>query len=74
MSSYRKSLYPLVTLVGLGYFLLFATVQLVADWLGGTIPFFDYYHLPFIILFLVSILLVKTRRMETRKRMMKGTW
>jgi hypothetical protein len=51
----------LVTIVGLGYFVLFATVQLVADWLGGTIPFFDYYHLPFIILFLVSILLVLTR-------------
>ncbi len=61
MSSYRKSLYPLVTIVGLGYFVLFATVQLVADWLGGTIPFFDYYHVPFIILFLVSILLVLTR-------------
>jgi plastocyanin len=51
----------LVTIVGLGYFVLFATAQLVADWLGGAIPFFDYYHLPFIILFLVSILLVLTR-------------
>jgi hypothetical protein len=51
----------LVTIIGLGYFVLFATVQLVADWLGGTIPFFDYYHVPFIILFLVSILLVLTK-------------
>jgi hypothetical protein len=51
----------LVTIVGLGYFVLFATAQLVADWLGGAIPFFDYYHLSFIILFLASILLVLTR-------------
>ena len=60
MSSYRKSLYSVITIIGLGYFVAFATVQFVADWLGGTIPFFDYYHVPFIILFLLSILLVWT--------------
>ena len=60
-SSSRKSLFSLITIIGLGYFVVFATVQLVADWLGGTIPFFDFYHIPFIILFLFSILLVWTR-------------
>jgi len=50
----------LITIVGLGYFVIFATTQFVADWIGGTIPFFDYYHVPFIILFLLSILLVWT--------------
>ena len=60
-SSSRKSLYSLITIIGLGYFVVFATVQFVADWLGGTIPFFDFYHVPFIILFLLSILLVWTR-------------
>jgi hypothetical protein len=61
LTSHRKSLYSVVTIIGLGYFVVFATVQFLADWLGGTIPFFDYYHVPFIILFLVSILLVWTR-------------
>jgi plastocyanin len=61
LTSHRKSLYSVVTIIGLGYFVVSATVQLLADWLGGTIPFFDYYHVPFIILFLVSILLVWTR-------------
>ena len=42
MSSSRKSLYSMITIIGLGYFVVFATVQLLADWLGGTIPFFDY--------------------------------
>jgi len=60
-SSHRKSLYSLITIVGLGYFVIFATTQFVADWIGGTIPFFDYYHVPFIILFLLSILLVWTK-------------
>jgi hypothetical protein len=61
LSSHRKSLYSIITIIGLGYFALFATAQFVADWLGGTIPFFDYYHVPFIILFLLSIFLVWTR-------------
>jgi plastocyanin len=61
LSSSRKSVYSLITIIGLGYFVVFATVQFVTDWLGGTIPFFDYYHVPFIILFLGSILLVWTR-------------
>jgi plastocyanin len=61
LTSYRKSLYSVVTIIGLGYFVVFATVQFLTDWFGGTIPFFDYYHVPFIILFLVSILLVWTR-------------
>lgn len=33
----------------------------MADWLGGTIPFFDFYHIPFVILFIISILLCWTR-------------
>ncbi|HZY94265.1 MAG TPA: hypothetical protein VFE98_05300 [Candidatus Bathyarchaeia archaeon] len=53
MSSSRKSLYSIITIIGLGYFIVFATAQFIADWLSGTIPFFDYYHVPFIILFLV---------------------
>ena len=58
LSPFRKSVYSLITIIGLGYFVLFATIQFVADWLGGTTPFFDIYHVPFIILFIVSILLV----------------
>jgi plastocyanin len=61
LSSSRKSVYSLITIIGLGYFVAFATVQIVADWLSGTIPFFDFYHVPFIILFTVSILLVWAR-------------
>ena len=58
MSSSRKSLYSLITIIGLGYFVVFATAQFMADWLSGTIPFFNYYHVPFILFFVVSILLV----------------
>ena len=61
LSSSRKPLYSIITIIGLGYFVIFATAQFIADWLSGTIPFFDYYHIPFIMLFLVSILLVWTR-------------
>src|SRR5438128_10291935 len=61
LSSHRKSFYTVITIIGLGYFVAFATIQCVADWLGGTIPFFDYYHVPFIVLFLLSIFLVWTR-------------
>ena len=62
MSSFhRKSLYTAITIIGLGYFVAFATIQFVADWLGGKILFFDYYHVPFIVLFLLSIFLVWTR-------------
>jgi len=61
LSFHRKSLYTVITIIGLGYFVAYATIQLVADRLGGTIPFFDYYHVPFIVLFLLSIFLVWTR-------------
>src|SRR5438034_9243253 len=61
LSFHRKSFYTVITIIGLGYFVAFATIQFVADWLGGTIPFFDYYHVPFIVLFLLSIFLVWTR-------------
>ncbi len=61
LSFHRKSLYTVITIIGLGYFVAYATIQFVADWLGGTIPFFDYYHVPFIVLFLLSIFLVWTR-------------
>src|SRR5437899_1922401 len=61
LSFHRKSLYTAITIIGIGYFVVYATIQFVADWLGGTIPFFDYYHVPFIVLFLLSIFLVWTR-------------
>src|SRR5438309_317472 len=61
LSFHRKSLYTVITIIGLGYFVAYATIQFVADRLGGTIPFFDYYHVPFIVLFLLSIFLVWTR-------------
>jgi hypothetical protein len=41
--------------VGLGYFILFASAQIVADWISGNVPFYDYIHIPFIILFGLSI-------------------
>src|SRR5207302_9903044 len=61
LSFHRKSLHTVITIIGLGYFVAYATNQFVADWLGGTMPFFDYYHVPFIVLFLLSIFLVWTR-------------
>src|SRR5438046_8507495 len=61
LSFHRKSFYTVITIIGLGYFVAYATIQCVADWLGGTIPFFDYYHVPFILLFLLSIFLVWNR-------------
>src|SRR5437667_7675893 len=61
LSFHRKSLYTVIAIIGLGYFVAYATFQFVADWLGGTVPFFDYYHVPFIVLFLLSIFLVWTR-------------
>jgi plastocyanin len=45
-----------VTVAGLGYFTLFASAQIVADWISGSVPFYDYIHIPFIILFGLSIL------------------
>jgi len=44
-----------VTVAGLGYFVLFALVQILADWINGNVPFYDYIHIPFIILFSLSI-------------------
>jgi len=44
-----------VTVAGLGYFILFASAQIVADWVSGSVPFYDYIHIPFIILFGLSI-------------------
>ena len=61
LSLHRKSLYTVITIIGLGYFVAYATIQFMADWIGGTIPFFDYYHVPFIVLFLLSVFLVWTR-------------
>ncbi len=44
-----------MTVAGLGYFILFASAQIVADWVSGSVPFYDYIHIPFIILFGLSI-------------------
>src|SRR5947199_1071789 len=60
-SFHRESHYTVITIIGLNYFVAYATIQFVADWLDGSIPFFDYYHVPFIVLFLLSIFLVWTR-------------
>jgi plastocyanin len=54
-SSRAHSLSFIVTTAGLGYFVLFASVQIVTDWIGGNVPFYDYIHIPFIILFGLSI-------------------
>ena len=45
-----------MSVAGLGYFILFASAQIVADWISGSIPFYDYIHIPFIILFGLSLL------------------
>jgi hypothetical protein len=50
-----RSLSFIVTAAGLGYFILFASVQIVTDWISGNVPFYDYIHIPFIILFGISI-------------------
>jgi len=55
LSSRALSLSFIVTVAGLGYFILFASAQIFADWISGSIPFYDYIHIPFIILFGVSI-------------------
>jgi plastocyanin len=57
----ERSIHQLLVTIGLGYFIIFATIELVSDWLSGTIPFFDYYHIPFIILFAVSVILAWDR-------------
>jgi plastocyanin len=44
-----------VTATGLGYFILFASAQIATDWISGYVPFYDYIHIPFIILFSLSI-------------------
>ena len=44
-----------MTVAGLGYFVLFALVQILADWINGNVPFYDYIHIPFIILFGLGI-------------------
>lgn len=54
-SSRTRSLNFVVTVSGLGYFILFASVQIITDWIGGNVPFYDYIHIPFIILFALSI-------------------
>jgi len=53
-SSRAHSLSFIVTVAGLGY-ILFASAQIVADWISGSVPFYDYIHIPFIILFGLSI-------------------
>jgi plastocyanin len=50
-----------VTAAGLGYFILFASTQIVTDWISGNVPFYDYIHIPFIILFGLSILAIWAR-------------
>jgi len=44
-----------VTAAGLGYFILFGSAQIIADGISGNVPFYDYIHVPFIILFGLSI-------------------
>ena len=44
-----------MTVAGLGYFTVYASAQIIADWISGSVPFYDYIHIPFIILFGVSI-------------------
>ncbi|HEV2120802.1 MAG TPA: plastocyanin/azurin family copper-binding protein [Candidatus Bathyarchaeia archaeon] len=56
MSSPTRSLSFIVTAAGLTYFILFASVQIVTDWISGNVPFYDYIHIPFMILFALSIL------------------
>lgn len=51
----HTSLSFILTAVGLGY-ILFASAQIVTDWIAGNLPFYDYIHIPFIILFGLSIL------------------
>src|SRR5690348_2872478 len=51
----------IVTAAGLGYFVLFASVQTVTDAISGSVPFYDYIHIPFIILFVLSILAIWPR-------------
>src|SRR2546428_907529 len=41
--------------------MIFASGQIVADWVSGFIPFYDYIHIPFIVLFGLSILAIWTR-------------
>jgi plastocyanin len=55
MSSRARSLSFAVTAAGLGYFILFASIQIFADWISGSVPFYDYIHIPFMILFGLSI-------------------
>jgi plastocyanin len=45
----------IVTVAGLSYFIVYASAQIVADWISGNVPFYDYIHIPFIILFGLSI-------------------
>lgn len=57
-SSRTHSLNFIVTVAGLGYFMIFASAQIIADWVSGSIPFYDYIHIHFIVLFGLSILAV----------------
>jgi len=50
-----------VTVAGLGYFILFASAQIVADWISGSVPFYEYIHIPFIVLFGLSIVAIWVR-------------
>jgi plastocyanin len=61
VSSRTRSLSFIVPAAGLGYFVLFASGQIISDWLSGYIPFYDYIHIPFIILFGLSILAIWAR-------------
>src|SRR5690348_12161754 len=48
----------IVTAAGLGYFVLFASAQIVTDAISGSVPFYDYIHVPFMILFGLSIVVI----------------
>ena len=50
-----------MTVAGLGYFILFASAQIVADWISGSVPFYEYIHIPFIVLFGLSIVAIWVR-------------
>jgi plastocyanin len=55
LCSPKRSMSFIVTAAGLGYFILFASVQIVTDAISGSVPFYDFIHVPFIILFVLAI-------------------
>jgi plastocyanin len=61
LSSRARSLTFAVTSAGLGYFILFASAQIITDLSSGSVPFYDYIHIPFIVLFGLSIIATYAR-------------